>query len=143
MMIERFQYYIDENLVKKGGPDKAEASSLMAKAAARLAYVETQKMDENTAPFIFEDIYEALREAGQALMTLKGYKPYSHEALISFLREFFNFPAEDIFVFDRYRILRNKAVYSAAKVSATICGDALVFLRTFLPKMKKEFDRLI
>ena len=31
-MIEKFQYYLDENLAKKGSPDKGEAESLITKS---------------------------------------------------------------------------------------------------------------
>jgi hypothetical protein len=104
-MIERFQYYLDAKLVRRETVDKGEANSLMKKAVYRLAYVKAQEINEDTASFIFEDIYESLREASQSLMSLKGYKPYSHEALISFLKEFYNFSASEISTFDRFRAL--------------------------------------
>ena len=77
-MIERFQYYLDERLARKVKVDKEEAKSLMNRAVLRLDYVKSQEINEDTAPFIFEDIYETLREASQSLMSLKGYKPFSH-----------------------------------------------------------------
>jgi hypothetical protein len=82
-MIERFQYYLDENLVRKVSVEKEEARSLMKRAVQRVGYIKGQKINEDTSPFIFEDIYKALREASQSLMSLTGYKPYSHEGLIS------------------------------------------------------------
>jgi hypothetical protein len=140
-MIEKFRYYIKENLAKKVRLNKEEAKSLMHKAAQRLEYIKKQEISESASSFIFEDIYEALREASQSLMSLKGYKPYSHEALISFLREFYKFSEYDLSNFDRYRILRNKTVYSAASVSVGTCEDALKFLVIFLPKLKAEFEK--
>jgi uncharacterized protein (UPF0332 family) len=113
----------------------------MNKAVQRLDYIKKQEISEFTSSFIFEDIYETLREASQSLMSLKGYKPYSHEALISFLREFYKFSESEISTFDRYRILRNKTVYSAAKVSIEVCKEALKFLEIFLPKLKREFEK--
>ena len=139
-MIERFQYYIDERLARKVKVDKEEEKSLMTRAALRLDYVKNQEINEDTSPFIFEDIYETLREAAQSLMSLKGYKPFSHEALISFLQEFYNFPEHEVSAFDRYRILRNKTVYCAANVSTEVCRDALKFAEAFLPKLRKEFE---
>jgi len=139
-MIERFQYYLDERLARKIEADKEEAKSLMNRAVLRLDYVKRQVINEDTAPFIFEDIYETLREASQSLMSLKGYKPFSHEALISFLKEFYTFPEHEISAFNRYRILRNKTVYCAANVSTAVCRDALKFAHAFLPKLRKEFE---
>lgn len=141
-MIREFQYYIDNNLVKKGSPDLNEADALMNKADGRFHFsIKIREIHENTAPYIFEDIYECLREAAQALMAQKGYKPYSHEALISFVKESFTFSEHDIISFDRYRILRNKTVYKGEKISEEVCREALSFLNSFLPKIKDEFKK--
>ena len=139
-MIERFQYYLDQNMVKGGSPDKEEAKSLMEKACKRLVYIKAQQISDSTAQFIFEDIYESVREGAQSLMAVKGYKPYSHEAIISFLTGFHSFPEHEISAFNRYRILRNRCVYRAANVSSTTCREALTFLEHFLPKLRKVLE---
>ena len=140
-MIKPFQYYLDEKLVKRQSPNSEEACSLMTKSLERFEYIKKQEITNTTASFVFEDIYEAFREAAQALMSLKGFKPYSHEALIAFLKKFHNLSEEDSSSFNRYRILRNKTVYSAATVSIEVCKQSLAFLERFLPKLKKEFDK--
>jgi len=142
-VIKEFQYYLNSNLAKKASPDKGEAESLIKKAVGRLDFsIKARELNENTAPYIFEDVYECLREAAQSLMSLKGYKPYSHEALISFLKKFFDFSESDIASFNRYRILRNKTVYRGEKISAEICKEALNFLLKFLPELKNRFNKL-
>ena len=140
-MIQKFQYYLDEHLARKVAVDLEEAKSLMNKATLRLDYIKKQEINEDTSSFIFEDIYETLREAAQSLMSLKGYKPYSHEALISFLKECYQFPEHEISSFDRYRTLRNKTVYCAANVSPEVCKEALKFSETFLPKLKNAYEK--
>lgn len=143
-MILEFQHYLDNNLVVKGSPDKGEAKSLLNKSEGRLKFsIEIREINEDTASYIFEDIYECLREAAQSLMALKGYKPYSHEALIAFLKESFNFKESDIQSFDSYRNLRNKTVYRGEKISAETCKEAKKFLLSFLPKIKIEYQKLI
>lgn len=140
-MIESFQFYTDNEMVRKTAPNKENAAALMARAYARLEYVRNQRIGEDTAPFLFEDIYEVLREASQALMELKGYKPYSHEAQIAFLRDFHGFPDYLISAFDRLRILRNKCMYGAAHISAETCKEALGFAVSVLPELRKRFDK--
>ncbi|MFH1750721.1 MAG: hypothetical protein ABH863_03525 [Candidatus Micrarchaeota archaeon] len=139
-MIESFQYYVDAGMVKKGSPNRENAAALMQKALSRLAYVREQKISSESSPFIFEDVYESIREGCQALMELKGYKPYSHEAHIAFLKGFFKFPPHLLATFDRLRILRNKAVYGAAHISPETCKDALGFAVSTLPEFKRHFD---
>ncbi len=140
-MIKEFEYYLNANLARKASPDKEEAKALINKSEGRLKFsIKPRRIDQNTAPYIFEDIYECVREATQALMSLKGYKPYSHEALISFLKKFFDFPESDITSFNRYRILRNKTIYKGEKVSPETCKESLNFLLHFLPELKKKIE---
>ena len=139
-MIEDFQHYVGNGLVKKTAVNKENAAALMARAYARLGYVKSQRIGKDTAPFIFEDVYEVLSEASQALMELKGYKPYSHEAQIAFLRDVHKFPEHFISAFDRFRVLRNKCLYGAAHLSAETCREALGLAVSFLPEFKKKFD---
>ena len=58
------------------------------------------------------------------------------------LIKYINKKAYYINSFNRYRILRNKAVYKGEKISVDMCKEALMFLEKFLPKLKKEFNRL-
>jgi hypothetical protein len=140
-LIEKFRFYLENGFVRKISPNAETAFALMNRAYARFDYVKGQKIEAGSAPFIFEDIYEALREATQSLMELKGYKPHSHEAQVSFLREFFSFPEHALFTLDRLRILRNKCVYGAVQISPETCREALAFAAAFLPALKKEFDK--
>src|SRR3989338_1183816 len=143
MMILDFQHYLDANLARKESPYMSEAGALVRKAEDRLKYsIKIRLIDNNTASYIFEDVYECIREAAQTLMSAKGYKPYSHEALISFIKEFFKFRESDMTAFDRYRILRDKSVYRGEKVSAQTCKEAVDFVEKFLPQLKSEFSKL-
>ncbi|MFH1786240.1 MAG: HEPN domain-containing protein [archaeon] len=140
-MIEEFEYYLDKQEVVRKTADPAEANSLITKASNRLKYIKTQEISEENADFIFEDIYECMREAVQALMSNVGYKPYSHTVLVAFLKEFTEIPNQDAETFDRLRKLRNNAIYSAEAVSIAECQDALEFLTEFLPKIKNELKK--
>ena len=143
-MIFEFNYYLDKNLARKASPDKGEAESLMNKAEGRLRYaIKIREITGRTAPYIFEDIYECLQEAAQSLMSLKGYKSYSPEALLPFLKEYFTFPESDMAAFDRYRNLRNKAVDRGEKISVETCHEALKFLLYLLPKLKHQYKKLL
>ena len=86
-MIQPFEWYLKLGKAKKKTPDTEEAHALLTKAQKRVNYIERQTLTSDSAQFIFEDTYEALREASQSFMSIHGYKPYSHEATISFLHE--------------------------------------------------------
>lgn len=143
MTIREFEYYLKTNAVKKKVPSPALAKSLLAKANKRLARLIKMPVTEEYASLILEDAYEALREAAQSLMEAYGFKPYSHEALIAFLKINQFLDANDIEELNRYRILRNKSVYEAKELSAESGKEALNFAKDTLPKIKAKLLKML
>ena len=140
-MIEDFEYYLENEQVVAKSKDLEGAKSLINKARKRIEYIRAQILTEENADFLFEDIYECLREAIQSLMSKDGYKPYSHTVLVAYLKEHTSIPNQDSETFDRLRKIRNNAVYNAQEVSLAECQDALDFLGEFLPTVENEFGK--
>ena len=136
-MINSFENYLKQGKVKRKTPDSEEAKSLLRKAKLRLKYTVLKEINEETASFVLEDAYEAVRESAQALMSIKGFKPYSHEATISFIKAYYarEFWSSEIHDFDRFRQLRNDAVYKAVQISVQNAIDALRFSKIFINKV--------
>ena len=89
---------------------------------------------------------ETILESATASYTfnkeIKGFKPYSHEALVSFLKEYKLISDEKANILDNYRILRNNSVYKAEKISPQKCIEALEFAKKILPEIKAKFDEI-
>ena len=141
-MIKPFDYYIKEKLVRKSSQNISMAKSLLQKAEIRLKRINNEKIEDENSSIVFEDVYESLREASQSLMEVKGFKPYSHEAIISFLKEYKLLSDEKINVIDNYRILRNNSVYKAEKVSLQKCIESLDFANKSLTEIKNKFNEI-
>ena len=137
-MINKFSNYLKLGKVKKKTPDSEEAGALFNKSKNRLKYTESKEINNMTAQFVLEDSYEAIRESAQALMSIKGFKPYSHEATISFLKDFYglNFSEEELRKFDRFRQLRNDSVYMAKSVSNEDAEACLEFAKSIINKIE-------
>jgi uncharacterized protein (UPF0332 family) len=142
-MIRNFEYYEEKNMVKKSMPNPSMARSLTEKARVRLKLLNEKDIPEETSPIIFEETYEAVREAAQSLMQLKGFKPYSHEAVIAFIIKEELMPERFTRTFDRYRILRNKSVYEAQKVSTETCKEALNFAKEEVLNIKNKLTEML
>ena len=133
-MIKPFEFYLENNLGRKEIPNISLVKSLTEKAEIRLARIlKTGVSEEKEASIVFEDAYEIVREASQAIMELKGYKPYSHEALISFLKGGSYLDEAMINVLNSYRILMDNSVYRAEKISLEKCKEAIDFAKDALP----------
>ena len=141
-MIQPFEYYEKNNLVEKTTLNISLAKSLIEKAEIRLKRVLKEKITETEASLIFEDIYESIREASQSLMQLAKCKPLSHEAIVAFLIKNKYLPEEKINILNNYRILRNKSVYQAEKISTDKCKEAIKFAKLILPEIKRKFEEL-
>lgn len=133
-MILPFEKYLEEGKIKKQIPDINKGYSLLKKAEKRLKFL--RPMTSESADIVFEDIYEAIREASQSLMSIQGYKPFSHEALIAYLRDIKKFDMSIIYKFDSYRKLRNKSIYEAEKIEMTKTKEAFFFAQKLLQKIR-------
>lgn len=138
-MINSFKNYLKNGKVRKKTIDPEEAKSLIEKALNRLEYIKDRKINKRTATFVLEDAYESIREAAQSLMSIKGFKPYSHEATIAFIKEFYGteFKEDEIRKFDQFRKLRNDSVYRATEIMSKDAKSALSFAKKFVKKIEK------
>lgn len=110
----------------------------MKKSMNRLEYTKEKTITEKNADFVLEDAYESMREAAQALMSIKGFKPYSHEATISFINDHHknDFGEADIRMLDYFRQLRNDSVYKAVIITIEDAKSCMSFAETFIMKIK-------
>ncbi|PIN80934.1 hypothetical protein COV16_00140 [Candidatus Woesearchaeota archaeon CG10_big_fil_rev_8_21_14_0_10_34_8] len=142
-MIKKFEYYVEKNMVKKGIRDISLAKSLIKKAEARLERIKTEEISEAKSALIFEDAYEAVREAAQSLMQVMQYKPYSHEAVVAFVKDNKYLDENNSNKFNNYRILRNKSVYLAENISEEKSKEAVEFAKDIVPKMKAKLFEML
>lgn len=105
-MVLKFSFYLEKGFVKKVQRDIKRKDALLNMARKRILY--SQKIDDPN--FKLEFLYEALIEYIEGIMSEKGYKSYSHEADISFLREL-GFKESEILKLDEIRKLRHKSKY--------------------------------
>ncbi len=136
-MIDKFEEYIKSGKVKKRTKDIVEAQSLLERSKKRMKYI--RELNKETAFLVLEDVYESAREAAQALMSKEGFKPYSHEATISFVKEYYKkeFSEYEIIQFDRFREIRNNALYRGQEVSVDDALKCSEFSKIFIKKVEK------
>ncbi len=111
----RFKNFIESGQVRKGQKDISLAKSLVKTAKQDLVYLQTVKIDKESARKTVTNYYDTLRSLLEAETALKGYKVYSHEAFTYYLKE----KGEENFAikFDRFRKIRNKINYYGQEIS--------------------------
>lgn len=129
----RFKFYLGQGKVRKVAKDPSLARSLGKNLRSRGEMA--LALDTKTfAMLVFENLYDCLREICDALLAMDGYKTYSHEASITYLREK-GVPDGLVAQIDRYRRRRNASKYYGKTVSSEDAEDIRGFYIKYAPQL--------
>ena len=101
--------------LRRRSPDKARIRSMLEAAKRTSEYVCRLEINEESAAVVFRELYECLRQIGDALLWRSGWEPLKHTASIEALKEEVGYV--DYEKLDRLRIIRNNANYRGYSVS--------------------------
>jgi len=120
-----FDFYFNEGKVKRQNQDKELAKSLIDDAKERIE--KAVKLDiAFFSKIVFENVYDALRNILDALLAVEGYKSYSHEASIAYLKKH-GFEDSIIEEIDSFRFKRNSSKYYGKDVSEEDAKEIINF----------------
>ena len=107
-----------EYKVKKVKENPEQAKALFELANKRLESVNKRRKDEYPQ-FLIESYYEVIKELISSLLSIHGFKSYSHECLVSFIKEYYPDTLEDyqLHFLDSIRKLRSDIQYRGADVA--------------------------
>jgi hypothetical protein len=132
-----FEYFLEKEEVKKCSPDMELARSLIKDMQDRIS--KSLMLNINTFPkFVFENIYDGLRDFCDALLAAAGFKSYSHQASIAYLSKE-NFNIAIIEELDQLRYKRNGSKYYGRVI---LTEDALQ-IRDFYSKIKGKINKVM
>jgi len=131
-----FEYFILKGDVKKQQKDETLSRALIRESLDRLKFVKSLGVNETNAKYIVENSYDVLRELIESKLALEGFKSYSHEATIIFLKRFPNFKESEIKTMDNLRKIRHGIKYYGKNVDANKAKEILDFTNYFLQKLK-------
>ncbi|MFH1408292.1 MAG: hypothetical protein ABIH34_00120 [Nanoarchaeota archaeon] len=141
--MKTFEAFIKEMKVKKGSPDPIEAQSLFKQSEQRLSDLIMLPLSDSNASFRFESAYEVMREALQAFLALRGFKPYSHEAIFVFCKEHELLSMSEYMKGNRYREIRNDINYRGKTVIKSDAEEIILFVQNLTRNLKTIFDNKI
>jgi len=126
----KFAAYLQQKKVRRSRPDSEKAAALIKTSARIIKDVES--IPQSATHITLVMLYSALRQTVEALCLQEGYKVYSHEAFVAYLREKrASYLAER---FDHYRKLRNRAEYYATNISKETARHA----SEEIPRLREE-----
>lgn len=134
---------IIETLVKSGilrirQIDKEKIKSMINSAEVNAGVARNISLNEDSATLIFREIYESIRQLGDAFWWLLGYEPANHEISMDILQEL---PVKErvrLNFLGRFKQIRHDANYRGFRVSMPqskeiidfwdICGREMIKL---------------
>ena len=135
-MVKDFEFFLKKGDVKKQNPDKNLAFSTFKDSLERIEFAK-QLLNKAKQKYVLENAYEAMREAADSTLYLRGFKSFSHEASIVYLfKEGFN--DKDIIEFDRFRKIRNGIKYYGKDCEISDAEQAIQLAGKIINKLKDK-----
>lgn len=123
---------IIDTLIKAGilrvrQKDSEKIKSLIESAETNARVTKDIKLREESATIIFREIYESIRQLGDARWWLLGYEPSNHEISLEILKELDIKEKIQLNFLDRFKKIRHDANYRGFKVSIFQAMEILDF----------------
>lgn len=123
---------IIEMMVKTGelrpkSPDKEKIKSFLKSIETDANVTKSIPLNEYSATVIFREMYESIRQLGDAKWWLTGYEPQNHQASMDILKEMNIKQKLGLNYLSRFRKIRNDSNYRAFRVSASQAREILDF----------------
>lgn len=138
--MREFESFLNEKDVKKKSKDLVRAKSLLDEAEKRKKFVERISLSDKDANYIIENIYDVIRQLIEAKLSLEGYKSYSHEATVSYLKKL-DFSDNQIRFLDELRKIRNGIKYYGKKSDKGYTKKVLDFMKEIYGKLKEIVEK--
>jgi len=82
-----YKYWMVRGGLRNRQKDSEKIKSMINSAEVNSVVAKEIKVNEDTATLIFREIYESIRQLGDAKLWLLGYEPLNHEVSMEILRE--------------------------------------------------------
>ena len=137
-MVKDFGFFLKKGDVKKQSPDKNLAYSTFKDSLERIEFAR-QLFNKAKPKYVLENAYEAMREAADSILYIRGFKSFSHEASIVYLlNEGFN--EKEVIEFDRFRRIRNGIKYYGKDCDKSDAEQAIQLADRIIIKIKEKIE---
>ena len=139
MKKETIEFLLREDKIRIRELNLEKVKSLLESAQTNVTVIKTLPLNQESATVIFREIYESVRQLGDAQWWLLGYEPRNHEVSMDILQE--TDIKEKLLLnhLPRLKKIRNDANYRGFKISVAQTEEIV----NFWNKCSKEIISLI
>lgn len=135
--MKKFEDFLESGDVRKQEKNEILSKSLMKSVEKSLKNIYRVKVDDLNAESVISEVYDIIRKFIDSILSLEGYKSYSHEASILFLRKFSIFAESEIIFLDNLRKIRNGIKYYGKEADIDSSLRSISFMNSIIPKLNK------
>lgn len=136
--MKEFEFFLSKGDVKKQSPDKNLSDATFKDSLDRLELAKNL-IHKAKPKYVLENAYDAMWEAADSVLYLEGFKSFSHEASIVYLKKK-GFYEQDIIEFDRFRKIRNGIKYYGEECDIQDAESALKLAEKIINRIKRIIE---
>lgn len=130
MIKDHIDFLIIDKQLRTRQADKERVKSMIKSAEINAEVVKSIHLSENSATVIFREIYESIRQLGDAQWWLIGYEPLNHEVSLEILKEFEIKNKVKLNHITRFKKIRNDINYRGFRASVEQANEISDFWNT-------------
>lgn len=127
MKKEFIELWLKTGIIRNRQRDTEKIKSMINSAEINAKVTKAIKLNEDAATLIFREIYESIRQLGDAKWWFLGYEPSNHEISIEVLKEFDIKEKLKLNSLDRFKKIRHDINYRGFRASISQAEEILDF----------------
>ena len=127
MKKEFIDLWLKSGIIRNKQKDIERVKSMINSIEINVKVTKAIKLNEDTATLIFREIYESVRQLGDAKWWLLGYEPSNHEICLEVLKEFDIREKIKLNFLDRFKRTRHDINYRGFRATISQAKEILDF----------------
>lgn len=142
MKKEFINIWLKSGIIRNRQKDNIKIKSMINSAETNARVTKAIQINDDTATLIFREIYESIRQLGDAKWWLLGYEPSNHEISLEALKDFDIKEKVKLNSLDRYKKIRHDINYKGFRATTPQAKEVLDFWKKcgheLIQKLRKE-----
>jgi len=133
--------WLKSGIIRNRQKDTEKIRSMINSAEINAKVTKNIKLNDDTATLIFREIYESVRQLGDAKWWLLGYEPLNHEISMEALKDFDIKEKLKLNSLDRFKKIRHDVNYRGFRATTQQAEEILVFWNKCGEEIVKELRK--
>jgi len=134
--------WLKSGILRNRQKDIGKIASMIDSAEVNERVAKNIRINEDSATLVFREIYESIRQIGDAKWWLLGYEPANHEISLEILKEFDITEKVKLNSLDRFKKTRHDVNYRGFRATISQAEEILDFwdkcMKEIIAVLKKE-----